>query len=67
MKNFTYSKYNKDLNNKANLISLIQKRNAFNEFNVDKYITMQNKLKSPEVSNISEYSFYKLFSQFMSY
>ena len=67
MKNFTYSKYNKDLNNKANLISLIQKRNAFNEFNVDKYITMQNKLKSPEVSNISEYSFYDLFSQFMIY
>ena len=67
MKNYSYSKYSKDLVNKTNLISLISKRNAFNEFNVDKYITMQNKLKSPEVSNISEYSFYKLFSQFMSY
>ena len=58
MKNNSYSKYRKDLVNKTILISLISKRNAFNEFDVDEYITMQNKLKSPEVSNINDYSFY---------
>ena len=57
MKNYSYSKYSKDLTNKANLISLISKRNAFNEFDVDEYITMQSKLKSPEVSNINVNSF----------
>ena len=67
MKNFTYSKYNKDLSNKVNFISLIQKRNAFNTFNVDEYITKENKLKYPEVSNVNEYSFYNLFRQFMRY
>jgi hypothetical protein len=67
MKNYSYSKYSKDLANKANLISLISKRNAYKEFDVDEYITIQNKLKSPEVSNINEYSFYNLFRQFMSY
>ena len=58
MKKYSYNKYSKDLVKKANLISLISKRNAFNEFDVDEYITIQNKLKSPEVSNINDYSFY---------
>jgi len=65
MKNFSYSKYNKDLINKTNFISLIQKRNAFNAFNVEEYITKENKLKTPEVSNIN--LFYNLLRQFMSY
>lgn len=67
MKNFSYSKCNKDLSNKANFISLIQKRNSFNEFNVEEYITKENKLKSPEVSNMNKSLFYNLFRQFMSY
>ena len=65
MKNFSYSKYNKDLSNKTYFISLIQKRNAFNAFNVEEYITKENKLKTPEVSNIN--LFYNLLRQFMSY
>ena len=54
MKNYSYSKYSKDLVNKTNLISLISKRNALNEFDLDEYITIQNKLKSPEVSSIND-------------
>lgn len=50
MKNCTYNKYNKDLNNKDNFISLIPKINAFNDFNQEEYITKESKLKSPEVS-----------------
>ena len=61
MKNYSYSKYSKDLVNKTNLISLISKRNTFNEFDLDEYITIQNKLKSPEVSRINDYSFYIFF------
>ena len=61
MKNYSYSKYSKDLVNKTNLISLISKRNALNEFDLDEYITIQNKLKSPEVSSINNYSFYIFF------